>query len=223
MSVSAVLFDLDGTLLDTAPDFETAVNGVLEDKKLAPLHVDAIREHIGDGSAGIIASVFGLGKDHPNFPALQQQLLQNYRACSTEKTQIFPNLDTSIEWLDKHEIPWGIVTNKPSEYADPVVQLLLPSCQVLVCPDHVTRPKPDPEGIVQACKKLDIAPAECLYVGDHIRDIKAGQAAHTKTLAVGWGYIGADDKPDTWDADWCINTTPEMLPLLKTLFNKNSL
>jgi len=219
MNISAVLFDLDGTLLDTAPDFETAVNGVLDDKKLAPLQVDAIREHIGDGSAGIIASVFGLSKEDSGFSLLQQQLLQNYRACLTDKTQIFPCLDSSIEWLDKHEIPWGIVTNKPSEYADPVVQLLLPSSQVLICPDHVKRPKPDPEGILQACKKLDVNPSECLYVGDHLRDIKAGQAANTKTLAVGWGYIGPDDQANAWGADWCINTTSEMLPLLETLFN----
>lgn len=220
MTISAVLFDLDGTLLDTALDFETAINGVLTDNNQPCLQAETIREHIGDGSAGIIKSVFGISRDDPEFASLQQKLLQNYRECLTDKTRFFPGLELALQWLDDQGLPWGIVTNKPSEYADPIVQLLMPSCPVMICPDHVSHPKPNPEGITLACEKLNVSPSECLYVGDHLRDIQAGQAATAKTLSVGWGYIGKDDQPSTWSADWHIDKSSEILPLLKTLFSQ---
>lgn len=220
MTISAVLFDLDGTLLDTAPDFETAVNRLLSTEQCSALKTDAIREHIGDGSAGIIASVFGLERQDPEFPRLQQQLLQNYRECLTDKTAIFNRLDSSLELLDQKDVPWGIVTNKPSEYANPIVRKLLPNCQVLVCPDHVSLPKPDPAGILLGCEKLGIPPSECIYVGDHIRDIQAGQAAKTRTIAVGWGYINPSDQPGNWGANWHVNAPADLSPLLETLLSE---
>jgi len=141
--ISAVLFDLDGTLLDTAQDFQTATNQLLMAEGLEPLPEGLISTYVTNGSAGIIHSIFEIETSNPDFKRLQGQLLDNYRACLIEKTCLFPGLESSLEILQQKQIPWGIVTNKPSLYAEPIVEAILPQCAVLVCPDHVKLAKPD--------------------------------------------------------------------------------
>lgn len=217
MPINAVLFDLDGTLLDTAPDFEIALNRLLEEEGRPALKPDAIRNHVGNGSAGIVARIFGIEPSAPEFRPLQLRFLEHYKTHLTDRTALFPGLERSLDLLESLDTPWGVVTNKPSEYAGPIMDALLPSSVVLVCPDHVSTPKPDPEGILLACEKIDIAPENCLYVGDHLRDIQAAQAAGTKSIAVGWGYIGDEEEHSEWNADWISDKPEDLERLLKTI------
>ena len=214
--ISAVLFDLDGTLLDTAQDFQTATNELLMAKGQQPLGEEGIRPHVTNGSIGIIRSVFNLEVSNPDFKPLQQQLLANYQACMTDKTCVFPGLESSLEFLRQKQIPWGIVTNKPYQYAKAIVEALVPECSVLVCPDHVKITKPDPEGLFLATKKLNVAPERCLYIGDHKRDIDAGAAAGMDTVAVGWGYINHEvEDIEDWNATHLICKPSELLGILE--------
>lgn len=218
MTTTAVLFDLDGTLLDTAPDFETATNRLLAENNKPALLPGSIRHLVGNGSAQIVTQAFGVERDKPEFKALQLGFLEHYRNCLVDKTRLFTGLETSLEYLDKSQIPWGIVTNKPLEYAKPIVKALLPSSQVLVCPDHVEIAKPDPDGILLACSTIDQDPESCLYVGDHLRDIQAAKAAGSKSVAVGWGYIGDEEEHTEWGADWCVAKSENLTQLLQELF-----
>ena len=214
--IAAVLFDLDGTLLDTALDFETATNQLLVSEGRRPLAPGGIRTFVGNGSVGIIQAIFNIEPDiGSEFSRLQQQLLANYRNCLTEKTCLFRGIESSLNLLRKNQIPWGIVTNKPSEYAEPIVQALIPDCAVLICPDHVKTGKPDPEGLLLAAKNLEVTPEACLYVGDHRRDIDAGSAAGMDTIAIGWGYIDHDNENlDDWGASHVICQAEDLESLL---------
>lgn len=212
----AVLFDLDGTLLDTAPDFTTAINRVLEEQGLEPQSESRVRSAVTHGSAGLITSSFGLASDHPDFEPLRQRLLHHYRQCLTQYTHTFAGMDTVLGELAARQIPWGIVTNKPLQYTTPILaQLSFPSPPAtVICPEHVIRTKPDPESIVLACRELHVAPERVIYVGDHLRDIEAGRNAGTATAAVTWGYLGEDEDPHTWGADHIIHNSHELITLL---------
>lgn len=218
MTFSAVLFDLDGTLLDTALDFETAINRVLAEENRPPLPQEDIRACVTHGSLGLITAVFNIDKAHDDFPRLQKSLLTHYKSCLTDRTALFSGLQSSLDFLAAHRVPWGIVTNKPSQYADPIVAKLLPDSRVLVCPDHVNNAKPDPEGMFLACKKMGVEPQSTLYLGDHLRDIDAGKAAGSTTIAVGWGYVDSPNDHRTWDADYCVDRPQDLQPLFQEIF-----
>ena len=207
----AVFFDLDGTLLDTALDFHTATNLVLEAESRQPLDIAILRTWVTNGSVGIIESAFDIGQDHPEFNRLRETLLNYYADCLTDKTRLFHGLDKTIELLEENGIPWGVVTNKPVRFSKPIIDFLTPGCATLVCPDHVVQTKPDPEGLFIAAKEVNANPKSCLYVGDHERDIQAGKRAGMKTVAVEWGYIDSQIDPSDWQADYCIQT-PDQLP-----------
>lgn len=207
----AVFFDLDGTLLDTAPDFHTATNLVLEAEQLEPLDIATLRSWVTNGSIGIIQSAFGINQDHPEFSRLRESLLGHYVDCLTDKTRIFHGLEITMELLRDKNIPWGVVTNKPIKFAQPIIELLTPDCAALICPDHVQQTKPDPEGLLIAARELNADPEICVYVGDHERDIQAGKSARMKTVAAEWGYIDTETNPVNWGADYLIQT-PDQLP-----------
>lgn len=207
----AVFFDLDGTLLDTAPDFHTATNLVLEAELRQPLDIATLRSWVTNGSVGIIQSAFGIEQEHPEFNRLRETLLNHYVDCLTDKTRLFDGLDKTIELLEQNGIPWGVVTNKPVRFAKPIIDFLTPGCATLICPDHVVQTKPDPEGLLIAAKEVSANPQSCLYVGDHERDILAGKRAGMKTVAAEWGYIDSMTDPSAWEADYSIQT-PEQLP-----------
>lgn len=216
----AVFFDLDGTLLDTAPDFHTATNLVLTAEQLEPLDIATLRSWVSNGSVGIIQSAFGIEEDHPEFSRLRQSLLEHYVNCLTDKTRIFSGLEQTIGLLRDMNIPWGVVTNKPVRFAQPIIELLAPDCAALVCPDHVKQTKPDPEGLFIAARQVNASPESCVYVGDHERDIQAGKRAGMKTIAAEWGYIDTDVNPADWGADYLIQA-PHQLPdiILNTFKN----
>ncbi|MEA3300296.1 MAG: HAD-IA family hydrolase [Pseudomonadota bacterium] len=212
----AVLFDLDGTLLDTAPDFVTAINRVLAERGLPPRAESQVRAAVSHGSAGLIATTFDLDASHPDFEPLRQALLTHYRTCLTDETRLFPGMERVLEALAVRGIPWGIVTNKPAQYTDAIVaRLPWPSPPAtVICPDHVTRTKPDPEPILLACRQLDLVPGRAIYVGDHLRDIEAGRNAGTATVAAAYGYLDAGENPAEWGADHIIERADQLIDIL---------
>jgi phosphoglycolate phosphatase len=215
LDFKALLFDLDGTLLDTAPDFVTALNKQLSLHGREPLPDSAVRTSVTNGSLGLIQTGFGLTPDHHEFEPLRDEFLELYFANLADKTALFDGLAQVLEQCSQQDIPWGIVTNKPSRYTDAVLQQLpLQGAATVICPDHVAQPKPHPEPMFLACKEIDIAPADCLYVGDHIRDIDAGRAAGMRTIAAAWGYIEAGQNIHQWNADWVVEQSQQLHSLL---------
>jgi phosphoglycolate phosphatase len=215
LEFKALLFDLDGTLLDTAPDFVTALNKQLGLHGHGPLPDSAVRTSVTNGSIGLIQTGFGLNPDHQDFEPLREEFLELYFANLADKTVMFDGLAQVLEQCTQQDIPWGIVTNKPSRYTDAVLQQLpLQGAATVICRDHVAQPKPHPESMFLACKEIGIAPADCLYVGDHIRDIEAGRAAGMRTIAAAWGYIEAGQNIHRWNADWVVEQSQQLHSLL---------
>jgi|TARA_B110000977_G_scaffold32839_1_gene43671 phosphoglycolate phosphatase len=216
LDFKALLFDLDGTLLDTAPDFVTALNKQLSLHGRDPLPDHAIRTSVTNGSIGLIQDGFGMSPDHPQFETLREEFLELYFANLADKTALFSGLQQVLDDCTARGIPWGVVTNKPWRYTEAtMVQLgLMDAAATVICPDHVKHAKPDPESIVLACSEIDIAPQDCLYVGDHVRDIDAGRAAGTRNIAAAWGYIEATENINDWQADWIVDQSHQLHELL---------
>lgn len=198
----AVLFDLDGTLLDTAPDFWPILNALRSTRGLTPLPYEAVRQQVSNGSAGLIQFAFNLTAEHADFETLRLDLLARYQQHLAVHSRLFPGLDHLLMRLQMANVPWGVVTNKPLRYADPLLtQLgLRTACRSLICPDHVKTTKPHPEGLLLACQQLQVEPSQVLYVGDHQRDIEAGLRAGMQTAVALFGYIAEDDNPSLWHA-----------------------
>lgn len=205
MTTSAILFDLDGTLLDTAPDFRTALNRLLQDEGQEPLDLETVRVMVSNGSANLVINAFGIDSSHADFERLKEQLLTYYGEHMLEQTRPFTGLDVSLELLEDAGITWGVVTNKPMQFSQAIMQGLNLQPAALVCPEHVNQPKPDPAGILLACEQINRPAGEVVYVGDHRRDIDAGRSAGCGTLAAAYGYREPDDDPMTWGADRVIH------------------
>ncbi|ARN75033.1 HAD-IA family hydrolase [Oceanicoccus sagamiensis] len=215
-ALQAVLFDLDGTLIDTAPDFAVVVNLLLERHGKAELPYSAIRETVSHGARALITLAFELQEGDDGFEALRLELLELYGQHLSVETSLFPGMHELLLWLESNNIPWGIVTNKPRLYAEPILRDLLLSerCSALVCPDDVTHTKPDPEPLLLACEHIGCEAQQTLYIGDHRRDIEAGKNADMKTMAVNYGYIEADDPAENWQADFYVDHADEIQALL---------
>jgi 2-phosphoglycolate phosphatase len=216
INFKALLFDLDGTLLDTAPDFITALNRQLALHDLSSLPDEAIRLSVTNGSVGLIEAGFGMPQDDPRFEPLRAEFLELYFANLADRTALFEGLQPVLDKCVSSDIPWGIVTNKPWHYTEStLLQLdLMAGAATVICPDHVTHPKPDPEALFLACSEIATAPADCLYVGDHVRDIVAGRDAGMRTIAAGWGYIDGDEDILSWQADWVVDQSQQLYSLL---------
>jgi len=216
INFKALLFDLDGTLLDTAPDFITALNRQLALHDLSSLPDEAIRLSVTNGSVGLIEAGFGMPQDDPRFEPLRAEFLELYFANLADRTALFEGLQPVLDKCVSSDIPWGIVTNKPWHYTEStLLQLdLMAGAATVICPDHVTHPKPDPEALFLACSEIATAPADCLYVGDHVRDIVAGRDAGMRTIAAGWGYIDGDEDILDWQADWVVDQSQQLYSLL---------
>ena len=215
----AVLFDLDGTLIDTAPDFIFVVNKLLAEEGRAALPDQLIRNTVSNGAKALITLAFNINEEHQKFQNYRQRLLNLYSEHLAVKSHLFQGMDLLLDSLERNEIPWGIVTNKPQQYAEPLISALALSerCSTLICPDHVKNTKPDPEALFKACGTLNTKPINSIYVGDHLRDIQAGQNAKMKTIVALFGYISPDEDPLLWGADYAA-TDP--LDLSEIIFNK---
>lgn len=200
----AVLFDLDGTLLDTAPDLGAAVNHVLTSCNMAPLTDEIIRRTASDGALGLLRAGFGDEElARRDAQGLRQQLLDYYASHLYIGTRPYPGMVEFIGWLNGQGIRWGIVTNKPAFLTEPLMAQVteLPGCGVIVSADTLPVRKPHPDPLYYACNKLDVLPGRALYVGDHERDIEAGRAAGMQTVIAGWGYIDPSMALESWQAD----------------------
>lgn len=214
----AVLFDLDGTLIDTAPDFAAVLNRMLGDRGVSPLPFERVRETVSDGAGALVTLAFDAQPGDAAFEALRHELLTLYGRHLAVESRLFDGMAMLLERLEHHGLAWGLVTNKPAAYAEPLLEALTlhERCGVLVCPDHVTRRKPDPEALLLACDRLGCAPDETIYVGDHRRDIEAGRAAGMRTVACGYGYVHVSDPCSAWGADIVVADADELLTLIET-------
>lgn len=214
----AVLFDLDGTLLDTAPDLAGALNQLRIEHHLDELPLHVIRPSVGYGSRAMLKLGFNVDEDHPTYTALLEEFLKLYQTHLTKHTQLFPNMEIVLKHLEDEQIPWGIVTNKPSRFTYDLLKALKLDHRAacIICGDSLSKRKPDPDQILHACQLLKQDPRYCLYVGDTSIDVIASKAAGTKSLVALYGYINIDEDPYSWNADGYIKEPIEIIKWLSS-------
>ena len=212
----AVIFDLDGTLIDTANDFIHVVQRMRSQHGLPPLPAAAIRRRVSDGASALVTLALGSEPEHPDHESLRLEFLDHYAELLGQHAQPYPGMHALIKHLGSQSIPWGVATNKARRFAEPLMAKMkfLPAPGSLVTPCDVTQPKPHPESIILACQQLKADPAKSIYVGDHLRDIDAGRAAGCFTIAAAYGYIDAGDRPGTWGADAMASTALDLTTMI---------
>lgn len=220
----AVLFDLDGTLADTAPDLAAAANAMRRDRGLPLVPLEDLRKVASSGARGLLGVAFDMTPEHPDYPAMRDEFLANYTADLCVETTLFPGIDTLLATLVERGIQWGVVTNKAERLARPLVQQLMlrPSADCVVGGDTTAHAKPHPAPLLHAAELIGVAPADILYVGDDLRDIQAGHAAGMVTVAAAYGYCGTDAAPTEWGADWVIDSPDTLAALLRGLGDAKS-
>ncbi|HYR34046.1 MAG TPA: HAD-IIIA family hydrolase [Burkholderiales bacterium] len=212
MTSRAVLFDFDGTFADTAPDLAAAVNAMRTKRGLEPLPPATVRPYASMGARGLLRIGFGMTPEHSQYIAMRDEFLDRYARALCVDTRLFPGMPEVIDELGARGIAWGIVTNKATRFTERLVRDLgvAPAC--VVCGDSTPHLKPHPAPLLLAAKRLELAPRECVYVGDDLRDIQAAHAAGMRSVAVEYGYHGADNPgPATWNADAIISHPSELL------------
>lgn len=216
LPVRAVLFDLDGTLADTAADLGHALNRVRADRGLPPLPLATLRPQASHGARGLLAAGFGIGKEHADFASLRDAFLAYYAEALCEHTTLFPEADRVLAEIELRGLRWGIVTNKAARFTVPVVERLALAARAgaVICGDTTPESKPHPAPLLAGAAALAILPEKCVYVGDAERDIIAGRAARMHTLFAAYGYVGADETPSAWNADGELDSLPELLDWL---------
>jgi phosphoglycolate phosphatase len=213
----AVLFDLDGTLADTAPDLAAAVNWMRTERGLEPTPYAILRPTASAGARGMIGAAFGLAPGDEGYEELRVQWFERYQSAMAVHSTLFDGISDLLEGITAAGMAWGIVTNKPARFTDPLVPLIgLAHAGCVISGDTTPHAKPHPAPLLEAARRLDIAPAHCWYVGDDLRDIEAGRAAGMVTVACNWGYCGSID-PATWGADHLLDTPQQLLQMLQRL------
>jgi len=210
---NAVLFDLDGTLVDTAPDLGFALNTLLQQEGHPPLPHHLIRPEASNGSAGLLGLGFGISTDDPRYLSLQQRFIQLYQDNIARESNLFSGMAAVLEQLEMKQIPWGIITNKPAFLTIPLVTKLELSerAACVVSGDTVSHSKPHPAPMLHACKLISLQPEDCIYIGDAARDIAAGKNANMTTLTARYGYIDEHDDLEAWQADGIIDHPSDIL------------
>ena len=212
--LEAVLFDLDGTLLDTSPDFLIATNIMLQRHQRPQLKREVLAPFITNGSAGIIENTFNINRNHPDFKPLWEELLSLYLEHIADETHYYEGMEEVLTHIKQHSLKWGIVTNKPSRFTEPLLTALNIDADCSVCPDHVSEAKPSPEGLFLACSQINVHPENCLYIGDHLRDIKAAKAANMLSVGVTYGFIEKGVDPHQWGGDYVIDSAIELVDII---------
>jgi 2-phosphoglycolate phosphatase len=215
--IEAVLFDLDGTLIDSAPDLGAAADKMRTDRGLSALPLALYRPMAGAGARGMIGVALGLTPQDPTFNALKEEFFLNYESCLTERTYAFEGVAELIKSLDRSGLRWGVVTNKSERFSLPLTRLmpLFATASTVVSGDTTPYAKPHPAPLLEAARQLNIQPERCLYVGDDERDIVAGRAAGMPTVAAAYGYLGAAGETDAWNAHATIRSAGELLNFLR--------
>ncbi|MGJ7485174.1 phosphoglycolate phosphatase [Variovorax sp. LT2P21] len=218
VSIEAVLFDLDGTLVDSAPELGAAADKMRVDRGLPCLPLAQYRPMAGAGARGMLGIAFGITPDMPDFAALREEFFQNYEARMLLNTHVFEGVAELIGSLQTQRLAWGIVTNKSKRFTEPLVRSIeaFSSAGAVVSGDTTPFSKPHPEPLFEAARRLDLDPARCVYVGDDERDIIAGRAAGMRTVAATYGYMGAQADATRWQADGAIDSPVALLQWLNT-------
>ncbi|NOQ82064.1 MAG: HAD-IA family hydrolase [Methylophaga sp.] len=213
---SAILFDLDGTLVDTAPDLAFALNTLLEQEGYSALPYDDIRPVASHGSAGLLGLGFGISTEDKNYSPLQKRFLQLYQDNIARETALFDGMEEVLLALEKANIAWGVVTNKPAFLTEPLLEQLNLSHRAgcIVSADTTPFSKPHPAPMLHACEIIQHQPELCLYIGDAKRDIEAGKNANMQTVTALYGYLSEQDDPDSWLADTVIKHPRDILQWL---------
>lgn len=216
MNIKAVLFDLDGTLADTALDLGGALNRLLRQKGLPEIPMEKIRPVASHGANGLIDLGAGIGLNHPQHAQWREAYLAEYEQCFTEKTVLFDGVNPLIAQLRERGLIWGIITNKPKTFTDRLLPCLNFFSQpaTVISGDSTAEAKPSILPMQTACQEIGVLPEQCLYVGDAERDIQAGRNAGMKTVLARWGYISEQDDIDHWQADFMADDIGQVLDLL---------
>ncbi|MBD2859925.1 phosphoglycolate phosphatase [Spongiibacter sp. KMU-158] len=217
--LKTILFDLDGTLLDTAADFTRVLNGMLAEHNLPARQYSEVRTQVSNGARAVVELGFGITPEHPDFQARLEAFLDRYADNLADETSLFEGMDTVLAEIEQRGQQWGIVTNKPSRFTLPLLEQigLAERCAVAICPDHVTHRKPHAEPILLACSQLNSAVSEGIYIGDHLRDIESGRNAGMATIACRYGYIAEDENIEDWQADHIVDSAQDLGTLLTRL------
>ena len=202
-NIAAVLFDLDGTLVDSAPDLAAAADQMRLARSMPSLPLRVYRAHCGSGARGMLEVAFGIGPEQAEFEPLREEFFVNYTQCLTARTALFDGVEALVRHLAALGLTWGVVTNKSERYALPLLASMpvFGSAATVVCGDTTPHTKPHPAPLLEAARQIGLAPAQCLYVGDDLRDILAGKAAGMGTVAAHYGYLGPRAKVVEWGAD----------------------
>ena len=215
-SPQALLFDLDGTLLDTAPDMAAALNRLRAEQGHEPMPFDAIRPHVSNGARGLLAIGLGITPEAADYDRLRERFLDLYATDLAVHTCLFPGLEALVDSLEARQMRWGVVTNKPGGLTHRLLEALGLVPAVVVCGDELERAKPHPDPLLFAAGKLRLLPSAIWYIGDHERDIIAGNAAHMPTIAGRWGYLDGERPIEDWGATVVIDQPEEIASLLET-------
>ncbi|MCC6197219.1 MAG: phosphoglycolate phosphatase [Burkholderiales bacterium] len=216
LTVSAVLFDLDGTLADSAGDLALALNRIREARGMPPMPLAELRPHASSGARGLLHRGMDVTPEHAEFAALRERFLANYEACLAETTTLFAGVPELLDAIESRGLRWGIVTNKVARYTDPVCAALdlAARAAVVVAGDTTPHAKPHPAPLWHAASAMGVAAEACVYVGDDLRDIEAGRAAGMATVVAGYGYMGTGGDPRRWPADGWIDRPLDLLAWL---------
>jgi phosphoglycolate phosphatase len=221
LKIQTVLFDLDGTFADTAPDLAHALNQTLRAHNLASMELAQIRPVVSHGGKALIQLGFGISENHPDFESLRKELLDFYIQDIALHTQLFSGIETLLEDLNQQNMNWGIVTNKPGWLTGPLMDSLglsYKACSI-VSGDTLEKRKPDPAPLLHAARQCGARPESCLYIGDAERDIVAGKHAGMRTMVANYGYIEATEEPASWHADCYIDHPNEIFNWIMTVNN----
>jgi N-acetyl-D-muramate 6-phosphate phosphatase len=214
--IKAVLFDLDGTFADTAPDLAAALNHTRATRNLPPLPIEVLRPQASHGSRGLLQIGLDIGPEHPDFNSLRDIFLDYYAKNICVQTQLFGDMAQLIGQLKLRGMKWGIVTNKPHRFTVPLMQALgyadLAAC--LISGDTCAHAKPHPEPLLKACEIIGVTPAQCLYLGDDLRDMQAANESGMPGIIANYGYVSADASVENWRAHGCVNKPTELLAFL---------
>lgn len=207
--LDAVFFDLDGTLVDTAPDFLISINKLRLEENLPMLSMKELKPSVSNGALAMLKASFP--NQQPE--ALLEHFLDLYEQSVCIESQLFSGMESILQWLEQSSTPWGVVTNKPWRFTSPLMEQLglADNCDAIICPDHVNNTKPDPEGLLKACEQTRVQPENCIYIGDHKRDIDAGKNANMATIAAAYGYIEHGASITSWGADFISHHPNEIL------------
>lgn len=218
IEAKAVLFDLDGTLIDSAPDLGAAADKMRTDRGLASYPLERYRPMAGAGARGMLGVAFGITPESPEFDVLREEFFVTYERRMLLNTQVFDGVQALIEGLREQGLPWGVVTNKSMRFTDPLTRAipLFASAGAVVSGDTTPFSKPHPEPLREAARRLGVAAEACIYVGDDERDMIAGRAAGMRTVAATYGYMGSQADSALWNADASISSPLELLKLLNS-------